>query len=93
MLPGYKGGTNKFWNAVKSAGNAVGSVLTPIGEALGPNIGNIASLGNAYIMAAQRDARASGGIRAPKSFVANPYEQDALQVLNGLKTSYYPIWT
>ena len=93
MLPGYKGGTNKFWNAVKSAGNAIGSVLTPIGEALGPNIGNIASLGNAYIMAAQRDARASGGIRAPKSFVANPYEQDALQVLNGLKTSYYPIWT
>ena len=55
------------------------------------DLGNIALLGNAYLTAAQRDARAEG-LRAPKSFVANPYEQDALQQLNKLHSDYYPVW-
>lgn len=60
---------------------------------LGGNIdlGNIVQLANAYSIAAQRDARAEG-LRAPKSFVANPYEQDALQQLNKLHSDYYPVW-
>lgn len=66
VLPGYKGGTS-FWNKIRS-----------VGAGIIPNIGNIAVLGNAYMSAAQRDARAAGGIRAPKSFVVNPYEQSAL---------------
>ena len=61
---------------------------------LGGNIDldNITTLGSAFINAAQRDARAAGGLRAPKSFVANPYEQDALQQLNSLHSDYYPVW-
>jgi hypothetical protein len=53
---------------------------------------NALPLINAYGIAAQRDARAEGGLRAPKSYVANPYEQDALQQLNSLHSDYYPIW-
>ena len=79
ILPGYIGGTSKLWNTVKSIGSDL-------------DLGNLAALGNAYISAAQRDARAEGGLRAPKSFVANQYEQDALQQLNSLHSDYYPVW-
>jgi hypothetical protein len=58
ILPGYIGGTSKLWNTVKSIGSDL-------------DFGNLAALGNAYISAAQRDARAEGGLRAPKSFVAD----------------------
>lgn len=60
---------------------------------LGGNMdfGNIVLLGNAMLTADQRTARAEG-LRAPKSFVANPYEQDALQQLNKLHSDYYPVW-
>jgi hypothetical protein len=59
----------------------------------GTDFGNIVSLASAYITAAQRDARAEGGLRTPKSYVANPYEHDALQQLNSLHSDYYPVWT
>lgn len=78
--PGSKtpGFLSKLWGGIKNAGS-------------GLDLGNIALLGNAYLTAAQRDARAEG-LRAPKSFVANPYEQDALQQLNSLHSDYYPVW-
>lgn len=80
ILPGYLGGTvGKIWNWVKNVGSNF-------------DIGTALPLINAYNIAAQRDARAEG-LRAPKSFVANPYEQDALQQLNKLRTDYYPIWS
>ena len=77
-LPGFEGGTG-FWGTINQIGNSI-------------DLDNIATLGSAFINAAQRDARAEGGIRAPKSFVANPYEQDALQQLNSLHSDYYPVW-
>lgn len=46
----------------------------------------------AFTTAAQRDAQAEGGLRAPKSYVANQYENDALQQLNRLHSDYYPVW-
>ena len=69
---------SKLWGGIKGVGS-------------GLDLGNIAQLANAYSIAAQRDARAEG-LRAPKSFVANPYEQDALQQLNKLHSDYYPVW-
>lgn len=80
MLPGYKGGTNKFWNAVKNIGQNL-------------DLENVIPTVTAFTTAAQRDAQAEGGLRAPKSFVANPYENDALQQLNSLHSDYYPVWT
>ena len=77
-LPGFEGGTG-FWGTINQIGNSI-------------DLGNITTLGSAFINAAQRDARAEGGLRAPKSFVANPYEQDALQQLNSLHSDYYPVW-
>lgn len=78
--PGSKtpGFLSKLWGGIKNAGS-------------GLDLSNIALLGNSYLTAAQRDARAEG-LRAPKSFVANPYEQDALQQLNSLHSDYYPVW-
>lgn len=70
---------SKLWGGIKNAGS-------------GLDFGNIAQLVNAYSIAAQRDARAEG-LRAPKSFIANPYEQDALQQLNKLHSDYYPVWS
>lgn len=78
--PGSKtpGFLSKLLGGIKNAGSWL-------------DLGNIAQLANAYSIAAQRDARAEG-LRAPKSFVANPYEQDALQQLNQLHSDYYPVW-
>ena len=78
--PGSKtpGFLSKLWGGIKNAGS-------------GLDLGNISQLANAYFIAAQRDARAEG-LRAPRSFVANPYEQDALQQLNKLHSDYYPVW-
>lgn len=78
--PGSKtpGFLSKLWGGIKNAGSRL-------------DLGNIAQLANAYFIAAQRDARAEG-LRAPRSFVANPYEQDALQQLNKLHSDYYPVW-
>ena len=69
---------SKLWGSIKNVGSNI-------------DLGNIAQLANAYSIAAQRDARAEG-LRAPKSFIANPYEQDALQQLNKLHSDYYPVW-
>lgn len=93
LLPGYLGGTSFWGKAWNTIGNGLGNVRDAVNQ-LGNtiDIGNVATLGNAYLTAAQRDARAQG-LRAPKSFVANPYEQDALQQLNNLHSDYYPIWS
>lgn len=80
VLPGYIGGTNKIWNTVKSIGSSL-------------DWENIIPTATAFASAAQRDAQAEGGLRAPKSYVANPYEQDALQQLNSLHSDYYPVWS
>ena len=81
--------TNPFKSAVKGVGKGFGALGTVLS---GLDFGNILTTANAYSIAAQRDARASGGIRSPKSFRANPYEQDALQQLNSLYSDYYPVW-
>ena len=92
-LPGFEGGTGFWGKAWKTVGNGIKDVRDAVNQ-FGNivDIGNITQLGNAYLTAAQRDARAEGGLRAPKSFVANPYEQDALQQLNSLHSDYYPVW-
>lgn len=79
--PGSKtpGFLSKLWGGIKNIGSNI-------------DLGNITQLANAYSIAAQRDAIAEG-LRAPRSFVANPYEQDALQQLNKLHSDYYPVWT
>lgn len=79
ILPGYIGGTNKIWNTVKSIGQNL-------------DLENIIPTVTAYTTAAQRDAQAEGGLRAPKSFVANPYENAALDELNKLHSDYYTVW-
>lgn len=79
ILPGYIGGTNKIWNTVKSIGQNL-------------DLENIIPTVTAYTTAAQRDAQADGGLRAPKSFVANPYENAALDELNKLHSDYYTVW-
>lgn len=78
--PGSKtpGFLSKLWGGIKNIGSNI-------------DLGNITQLANAYSIAAQRDAIAEG-LRAPRSFVANPYEQDALQQLNKLHSDYYPVW-
>ena len=61
---------SKLWGGIKNAGS-------------GLDLGNIAQLAGAYSIAAQRDARAEG-LRAPKSFVDNPYRREALDELDRL---------
>jgi hypothetical protein len=83
MLPHYYGGTansfvNRLWNGAKEFVNGI-------------DLGNLAILGNAYAIAAQRDARAQG-LRSPQSYAANVYEKDALNQLNSLHSNYYPIF-
>lgn len=92
-LPGFEGGTGFWGKAWNTIGKGLGDVRDAVNQ-LGDNIdiGNVLTLGNAFLTAGQRDARAEGGLRAPKSFVANPYEQDALQQLNSLHSDYYPVW-
>ena len=80
VLPGYLGGTNKIWDTVKNIGQNL-------------DLENVIPTVTAFTTAAQRDAQTEGGLRAPKSFVANPYENDALQQLNSLHSDYYPVWT
>ena len=79
VLPGYLGGTNKIWNTVKNIGSNL-------------DWENIIPTATAFASAAQRDAQAEGGLRAPKSFVANPYENAALDELNKLHSDYYTVW-
>ena len=79
IFPHYLGGTNKIWNTVKSIGQNL-------------DLENIIPTITAYTTAAQRDAQAEGGLRAPKSFVANPYENAALDELNKLHSDYYTEW-
>lgn len=79
VLPGYLGGTNKIWNAVKNIGQNL-------------DLENVIPTVTAFTTAAQRDAQAEGGLRAPKSFVANPYENAALDELNKLHSDYYTVW-
>ena len=80
VLPGYIGGTNKIWNTVKNIGSSL-------------DWENIIPTATAFASAAQRDAQAEGGLRAPNSFRQNQYEQDALQELNKMHSDYYPVWT
>lgn len=68
-------------NAFKSIGNIVG----------GLDFGNMLATANAFYTASQRDAKAKG-IRAPKSYMANPYENAAIDELNKLHSDYYTVW-
>ena len=78
-------GLNKLWGGIKSVGSTIGSVL-------GPNLGNLAVLGNAYALAAQREARAKGIHRANSQALAtNIYGDAAVERLSGLKQDYYPV--
>lgn len=80
VTPGSKtpGFLSKLWGGIKNAGS-------------GLDLGNITQLANAYSIAAQRDARAEG-IRAPESFVDNPYRREALDELDRLQSDYYSVW-
>ena len=79
-----KGGAKKpgLFSKIKGAIGNLGNNL---------DLGNLSLLANAYMTAAQRDARAEG-LRAPKSFAENQDERDALQQLNSLHSDYYPVW-
>lgn len=80
--------TNPFKSAVKGIGKGFGALGTALS---GLDFGNILTTANAFANAAQRDAKAEG-IRAPKSYMANPYENMAIDELNKLQSDYYQVW-
>jgi hypothetical protein len=69
---------SKLWGSIKNAGS-------------GLDFGNILTTADAFATAEQRKARAEG-LRAPKSFVDNPYRRKALDELDRLQSDYYSVW-
>lgn len=76
----------------RKIGKGIGNAFKSIGSIVGGlDFGNMLATANAFHAASQRDARAKG-IRAPKSYMANPYENAAIDELNKLQSDYYTVW-